>query len=151
MMTEVHFYHLTRKTLEQTLPDLLEKTLAREWRAVVMVSSPERAEALAQMLWTYRPDGFLPHGSAKDGMAAEQLVWLTDQDERPNGAQVLFLADGASSAQLGDYQRVCDIFDGVDDAAVAAARARWQQYKQSGFTVNYWQQADKGWVNQAAA
>ena len=31
-MTEIRFYHLTRKTLEQVLPELLEKTLARGWQ-----------------------------------------------------------------------------------------------------------------------
>ena len=38
-MTEVRFYHLQRKTLEQALPQLLEKTLERGWRAVVMAGS----------------------------------------------------------------------------------------------------------------
>jgi DNA polymerase-3 subunit chi len=128
-MTEIRFYHLTRKTLEQALPELLEKTLERGWRAVVMAGSPERVEALTHHLWTYRPDSFLPHGSAKDGNAEDQPVWLTVADERPNGAEVLFLVDGAQTAQPGAYARVCEIFDGNDETAVAAARARWKAYK----------------------
>jgi DNA polymerase-3 subunit chi len=35
-MTDIRFYHLTRKTLEQALPEMLEKTLARGLKAVVM-------------------------------------------------------------------------------------------------------------------
>ena len=81
-MTEVRFYHLTRKTMEQTLPELIEKTLERGWRAVVMAGSPERVEALTQHLWTFRPDSFLPHGSAKDGHAELQPVWLTQIDRK---------------------------------------------------------------------
>ena len=148
-MTEIRFYHLTYKTLEQVLPELLEKTLERGMKAVVMAGSPERVEALAQHLWTYRPDGFLPHGNAKDGHAETQPVWLTPQDERPNEAEFLFLTDGAESARIGDYQRVCEIFRGDDDAAVAAARQRWASYKSAGHDLSYWQQNDKGWVNQA--
>ena len=45
-MTEVRFYHLQRKTLEDALPQILEKTLERGWRAVVMAGSEERVEAL---------------------------------------------------------------------------------------------------------
>jgi len=146
-MTEIRFYHLTRKTLEQALPELLEKTLARGSRAVVMAGSAERAEALTQHLWTYNPGRFLPHGNARDGNAAMQPVWLTDADERPNGADFLFLTDGAESAHLGDYSRVCDIFDGNDEQALSAARRRWAEAKKDGHTLAYWQQTEKGWVD----
>ena len=149
-MADLHFYHLTRRTLEQALPELLEKTLARGWRAVVLAGSEERAEQLTQHLWTYRPDGFLPHGNAKDGHADAQPIWLTARDERPNGAAVLFLADGAESALLDEYERVCDLFDGNDPDAVAAARRRWKKAKDAGHTLTYWQQTDRGgWEKKA--
>lgn len=146
-MTEVNFYHLTRKSLEQALPELLEKTLAKGWKAVVMAGSPERVEALTQHLWTYNPNSFLPHGNAKDGNAGLQPIWLTPLDERPNDAEVLFLTDGADSGHAGDYQRVCEVFDGNDEGAVAAARKRWAAYKSAGHTLSYWQQSERGWTN----
>lgn len=146
-MTEIRFYHLTRKTLEQALPELLEKTLERSLRAVVMAGSPERVEALTQQLWTYRPESFLPHGNAKDGNAEAQPVWLTALDERPNNADFLFLVDGAQSEHLDTYQRVCEIFDGNDEEAVLAARVRWKKYKEAGHELSYWQQGERGWSN----
>ena len=149
-MTEIRFYHLTRKSLEQALPELLEKTLERGWRAVVMAGSPERVEALTQYLWTYNTNKFLPHGNAKDGNAEMQPVWLTPDDERPNEAEILFLTDGAESEKLSDYQRVCEVFIG-DENNVAAARKRWAAYKTAGHDLSYWQQGDKGWVNQVPA
>ncbi|MEA1675210.1 DNA polymerase III subunit chi [Nitrospirillum sp. BR 11163] len=148
-MTEVNFYHLQRSSLEQTLPDLLERSLKRGWRAVVLSTVEERSEQLAQHLWTWRPDSFLPHGTAKDGHAADQPIWLTAVDERPNDAQVLFLTDGATSARMADYTRVCDIFDGIDPDAVAAARQRWKAAKDAGLDLTYWQQTDKGWEKKA--
>lgn len=144
-MVEINFYHLTRSALEQVLPELLEKTLARGWRAVVMAGSPERTEALTQLLWTYRPDSFLPHGSAKDGNAEHHPVWLTPDDERPNQADVLFLLDGMESTKLAEYQRVCELFSDEDEAAVMAARARWKMHQESGHTLSYWQQGERGW------
>jgi DNA polymerase-3 subunit chi len=145
-MADIRFYHLTRKSLEQALPELLEKTLERGWRAVVMAGSAERVEALAQHLWTYRPDSFLPHGTAKDGHPEMQPVWLTAEDERPNQAQVLFLTDGAATAGAAHYERVCDLFDGNDPEALAAARRRWAACKSSGHDLSYWQQGDRGWT-----
>jgi len=146
-MTDIRFYHLTRLSLEQVLPELLEKTVERHWKAVVMVETPERAEALTHHLWTYRPDHFLPHGNIKDGHADHQPIWLTSLDERPNDASVLFLANGAQSNRLNEYERVCDIFDGNDHQALIAARQRWLSYKASDHTLSYWQQGERGWQN----
>ncbi len=146
-MTDIRFYHLTRVSLEQALPELLEKTLERNWRAVVMAGSEERIESLAQHLWTYKPDSFLPHGTAKDGHSEMQPVWMTVADERPNNADILFLTDGATSVKTGDYQRVCDIFDGNDPESLSAARGRWKEYQQQGHELTYWQQGERGWVN----
>ncbi len=143
-MTEVRFYHLTRATLETALPMMLEKTLERGQRAVVRAGSEERVEALTAWLWTYRDRSFLPHGSAKDGHAELQPVWLTDQDERPNGAQVLFLTDGAVSERLEDYELCAVLFDGNDAAALAAAREQWRSLKDSAHDLTYWQQDEDG-------
>ncbi|HXQ47651.1 MAG TPA: DNA polymerase III subunit chi, partial [Caulobacteraceae bacterium] len=41
---EVWFYHLERTALDQALPELLEKTLARGWRAIVRATADERIE-----------------------------------------------------------------------------------------------------------
>ena len=149
-MTEVLFYHLQQQPLERVLPELLEKCLERKWRAVVQVGSEARRDALDAHLWTYRDDGFLPHGTAKDGRAAAQPVWLTAEDDNPNGANVRFLADGAEAANYSDYQRVVRIFDGNDPDAVDRARAAWTEAKTAGHDATYWQQSDAGrWQKKA--
>lgn len=145
-MTQVGFYHLTRMPLERALPKLLEKTLAAGKRAVVMAGSTERVAVLDVALWTYDPNSWLPHGTARDGQAERQPVWLTTLDENPNGSAYLFLADGATSGRLADYERCFDLFDGRDEAAVAAARGRWTACKAAGHEVAYWKQtAEGGW------
>jgi DNA polymerase III chi subunit, HolC len=75
--TEVYFYHLERRSLEQTLPTLLQLSLKRGWRAVVQAASEERVEALNTLLWTYDEESFLPHGSARDGNASAHPIYLT--------------------------------------------------------------------------
>lgn len=143
-MTEVLFYHLTSQPLERVLPDLLEKCLERRWRAVVQVGSEERRDALDAHLWTYRDEGFLPHGTVKDGRAAEQPVWLTTDADNPNQAQVRFLTDGADVADYGTYARVVRLFDGNDPEAVDLARQAWRTAKAAGHDATYWQQSEQG-------
>ena len=149
-MTEVVFYHLQRQPLEQVLPGLLERCLERQWRVVVQVGSEERRDALDAQLWTYRDESFLPHGTAKEGRAAEQPVWLTAGDDNPNAATVRFLADGAELAQYAGYQRVVILFDGNDAEAVDRARSQWSAAKAAGHDATYWQQSDAGrWEKKA--
>jgi DNA polymerase-3 subunit chi len=143
-MTEVLFYHLTNQPLERVLPDLLEKCLERRWRAVVQVGSEERRDALDAHLWTYRDEGFLPHGTVKDGRAPEQPVWLTTDADNPNRAEVRFLADGADIADYAGYVRIVRLFDGNDSDAVEQARAAWKAAKAAGHDATYWQQSDSG-------
>jgi DNA polymerase-3 subunit chi len=149
-MTEIGFYHLTRTPLERALPKLLEKVLAAGKRAVVRAGSDERVEFLNAALWTYEPGSFLPHGTAKEGEAPRQPIWLTAGDENPNGAQVLVLTDGARSGDPDAFERCLEMFDGRDQQAVEAARTRWRGYREAGHSLTYWQQTDSGsWEKKA--
>lgn len=143
-VTEVLFYHLERQPLEQVLPALVEKTLERGWRAVVQAGSDERVEALDTLLWTYKEESFLPHGTRKDGRVAEHPVYLTTGEENPNNATVRFLVDGAQLPALSGYSRVVYLFDGHDAAAVARAREQWKAAKGEGCEATYWQQSPQG-------
>ena len=143
-MSEISFYHLQKSPLETVLPLLLEKTFDSGKRAVVMVGSTERAETLNNLLWTYKKDSWLPHGNAKDGDAEKQPIWLTTEDENPNQATFLFLADGAQSKNLNTYERCFELFDGNDSDAVTVARDRWKVYLEDGHDVTYWSQNDRG-------
>lgn len=148
--SEVLFYHLERQPLDRVLPGLLEKTLQRGWRAVVQAGSEERLEALDLALWTYNDESFLPHGTAKDGFANEQPIFLTITPETPNGAGVRFLVDGAGASGYDTHSRLVFLFDGNDPEATAHARSEWQAAKAAGCKVSYWRQSPEGrWENKA--
>lgn len=142
--TEVRFYHLLRKTLDDALPEILGKAFATGRRVVVRVPDQAEAERLCEHLWTRDPNGFLPHGTKKDGKAEHQPIWITDRDENPNGAEVLVLTHGTDCAEIGAFTLCCDLFDGRRDEAVQAARGRWKVRKDLGYAVTYWKQDDRG-------
>jgi len=149
-MTEILFYHLTEKTLEETLPGLLEKCAERDWKSIVQVGSSERLEALDSHLWTYRDDSFLAHSSLRDGTENVQQVFLTCETDNPNNAQIRFMVEGAEPPDLAPYQRGIYIFDGHDETALATARERWKFEKSAGHDVTYWQQGARGkWEKKA--
>jgi DNA polymerase-3 subunit chi len=144
-MAEIGFYHLTRTSIDQALPPLLGRTLGAGKRAVIRCGSAERLAALDNTLWLCANPDWLPHGTPATGQAERQPIWLTEADEAPNGARFLFLIDGSSSDRLGSFERVFDLFDGRDEAALAAARRRWVAAKADGHQLSYWQQGARGW------
>jgi DNA polymerase-3 subunit chi len=146
---EVWFYHLERTGLDQALPELLEKTLQRGWKAVVRTPQPARIEHLDGWLWTYREDSFLPHAPADEPNAARQPVLLTTGQDNANAADALFLVDGAEPGELSGYARCVVLFDGADDAQLALARRQWAEVKGRGLPVSYWKQQGRGWEKQA--
>ena len=149
-MVEVLFYQLDRRPLETVLPELLERTLERGWRACVQAGSEERVEALSSVLWTWREEAFLPHGTARDGNGELQPIWLTAGEDNPNGAAVRFLVDGAATASLDGLERAVYLFDGHDPEALEAARSRWSEAREAGYEVTYWQQDEDGrWIKRA--
>jgi DNA polymerase-3 subunit chi len=148
-MADVLFYHLEQRPLESVIPQLLEKTLERGWRAVVEVGSTERAEALDAHLWTYREDSFLAHGLAGEDTDALQPILITTATDNPNGAVVRFFIDRAVPQTAEGYQRIVYMFSGHDPDAVSEARLAWRNLL-AGNTVTYWQQEPDGrWVKKA--
>src|ERR1700681_708909 len=149
-MTEILFYHLQGQKLEGVLTPLLEKSLERGWKVIVQGASEERIEALDAHLWTYRDDGFLPHGTWRETDSAAQPVLLTVNDGNPNAANVRFLIDGAPVPEdAGSYARIVLVFDGDDEDAVAVAREQRADAKAKGFEATYWQPDEQGEIGRA--
>ena len=144
-MSEVRFYHLERQTLDQVLPSLLGKALQNGHRILVKAANDQTAEHLNTHLWTYDPNSFIPHGSAKDGNETDQPVFLSTSAESPNDADVLILTQETEAPKIDDqFKLICDMIDGRNEQAVAAARTRWKAYKDAGHDVTYWQKSPQG-------
>lgn len=150
-MSEYGFYHLTRSGLDQALPRLLEKAHESGRRVVLRCADADRLDQLDRLLWTFRPDSFLPHGSAADGHATRQPIWLTTGTDNPNDASILVLVDGAPADDAERFERVLELFDGRDPEAVQAARARWRWAEAQGIARVYWQQDERGRWQRAAS
>jgi len=148
-MTEVLFYHLERRSLDDVLPGLIEKTLERGWRALIRCESAERAEAIDNRLWTFSEQTFLPHAQLGDGDAGRQPVLITLEETNANKADVLFVVGGApppawDGAAANSFARIVLLFDGRDPQLLQSARAAWKSAKETGLDVTYWKESAGG-------
>ncbi|WP_044283301.1 DNA polymerase III subunit chi [Candidatus Endolissoclinum faulkneri] len=143
-MTEIIFYHLTSITVNKALPKLLCKTLAARERAIVLLASAEKVQALDYHLWVYDERSWLPHGAQKYDNANLQPIWLTHRNENPNGARFLFIIERVEAFDLSSFKRVFDLFDGHNHKSIAAARLRWKLARDAGHVITYWRQKNNG-------
>ncbi len=149
-MTEIRFYHLERRRVDQALPSLLEHALEEGRRVLVRASSEEMVAALNERLWTYDDASFLPHGAAGDGDSMEQPIFLTSELKNPNAATMLVRLSGAETGEAdGAFELVFLLFDGRDEAALAEARSEWRRLKDQGSPISYWRESDEGGWEQA--
>lgn len=152
MTVQIQFYHLTTTPLERALPKLVEKAFGANFRILIACADDVQAERLSELLWTYDQDSFLPHGTKADGHEALQPILLTTSAQATNEARLLMVVGGMLAENAGEYERVADMFDGQDEAAVAAARTRWAAYKEKGFSMTYLRQNETGgWDKKAVA
>lgn len=150
-MTEVRFYHLLTQPLERALPAILNKVVSMGRKAVVRFVTEGEVKHFNEHLWTYDPNGFLPHGAEKDGHREAQPVFLTTKEENPNGADVLVLCNPENApGDMEGFSLCCDFLNGQNDDSVQSARTRWKIYKEAGHSVTYWQQTDSGGWEQKA-
>jgi DNA polymerase III subunit chi len=144
-VTDVRFYHLERRRIDQALPGLLERALEEGRRVLVRASSDEMVAALNQRLWTYDDASFLPHGAAGDGDPMTQPIFLTSDLENPNAATMLVRLSGAETGDADEaFDLVILMFDGSDEGALAQARGEWRRLSDQGRTISYWREGDEG-------
>jgi DNA polymerase-3 subunit chi len=145
------FYHVTRRPTEQTLRMLLEKALGADLRVFVRGTDPARLAKLDEALWLGPEDGFLPHGLAGGPHDTGQPILLGTGAADANGARCLMVIDGAEVAaeEVARMDRVCVLFDGYDEGAVARARGQWKLLKDAGVTAQYWSEDSGRWEKKA--
>ena len=146
---EYWFYHLEASTIEGVLPGLLEKTRQKGWRALVKLPEAQLKE-MDDYLWTYKDDSFLPHGRDDEPMADQQPITLSSTAQIAAGHDAVFLLGGAEISDMTGVERAMVMINGRSQEDVQRERARWKALKNTGATLSYYQQNERGgWEKKA--
>jgi DNA polymerase-3 subunit chi len=140
----VDFYHLASTPLERVLPRICERLLENEER-LLLVAGEEQLAQLDELLWTYSPDAFLPHGRSDGRDPGRQPILLSGTVEALNGATNVALADGVWRDEALAFARTFYFFD---NGHLDTARTSWRSVKSNPeATPRYWKQDPAGkWV-----
>ena len=61
-VTKVTFVEATANRIEMRVCEIAERTYTRGERLQIVAIDEEQAARLDDLLWTYKPDNFVPHG-----------------------------------------------------------------------------------------
>ena len=149
-MTDIVFYHLTETTLDEALPVLVERSVARQWNVTIQAGDDASRDRLDSRLWEYATDSFLPHGKDGDDQVDKHPIFVTTTGLNQNASNIRFVVENAELPEgLNAYERVAIMFDGKDDYSVNQARGNWKNLKEAGHALTYWNQSPEGkWERQ---
>ena len=147
MPATVMFYHLTTKSLDDTLTTILTRAVGQGWRVMIRSADADLTQHFDTKLWVHPDDSFLPHGVEGGANDAAQPV-LLGAGPITNAARALFLLAGAQAtqAEAASLDRIWLLFDGANTAAVQAARTEWTRMTSWGLAAQYWSDETGAWV-----
>lgn len=116
-MTQIIFYSTAPLQVEKTLFALLEKSLEKGNKSLLLFKDKEKCLSINEQLWTYKQNSFLPHISEDDQMYdnIDVPVYLSTKNENPFKAELLFSIDGFLPDNIEHFERVIIIIDVNDE------------------------------------
>lgn len=144
-MTQISFYHLTKTTIDEALPKLLEKVLESDSRAIIKVSNDNDAKHYDDLLWSLGGTRIVPHGVEGRGDDKYQPVLISKSEENVNDATFLVTIGRDEGDWFSNFDRSLYIFNGNDNEELEFARSKWKKLKDNkDLVLKYYFQNEKG-------
>lgn len=131
----VDFYILASDNLaerDQFACQIIEQAFLSHHKLFVATHSADQAQQLDELLWTFRPDSFVPHAQA--GTIAAPVIIGTLAQSRP-GYDVWVNLSNQQPPIDPEVQQLIEIVAKIPDHQ-QAARDRFRQYRELGYVLN---------------
>ncbi len=134
-MTRVGFYVVQAAARQERLlvaARLADKAFARGHRIFINAADEGQARSLDELLWSFRPASFLPHGLQGEELADTIAIGWGQEPTRHNDLLI--------NLQLGippffsRFKRVAEVVT-QDPDSLAALRRSWTFYKERGYQL----------------
>lgn len=114
---------------------LVDKAWQQNRKVLVQAGGRAEAEAVDELLWSFRAESFIPHHLVGDGPTPPPPVRIGWEDSLPGDSRDILINLGAGiPAGFERFQRVIEIVAGTD-AEREQARDHWREYRRLGYTV----------------
>lgn len=148
-MTQIIFYSTAPLQVEKTLFALLEKSLEKGNKSLLLFKEKEKCLSINEQLWTYKQNSFLPHISEDDQIYdnIDVPVYLSTKNENPFKAELLFSIDGFLPDNIDHFERVIIIIDVNDELLNEKYKNYYLDIKQNFEDIVFYKSDDNGkWI-----
>jgi DNA polymerase-3 subunit chi len=137
-MTEVLFVEVTANRLEMRACEIAERVYLRGDRLQISAADQPQADRIDDLLWTFRPDSFVPHGfprGDKDGFSPPVVISIGE--EKIPGFESLLMLNYCPVETVGQFSRVIHLVVADSLERLEASRRYWTQLKDAGFALGH--------------
>jgi DNA polymerase-3 subunit chi len=136
-MTEVLFVQTSVNRMEIRACEIAEENHARGRRLQIIAVDQEQAERLDDLLWTFKPDSFVPHGlwvGSPD--EPDQPVVITTRKENVPGMDSLLMMGYCDVDLVSRFSHASHLV--VDnEERLDSSRRYWKLLKDAGFSLRH--------------
>lgn len=139
-MTRVDFYILDNDDAngrEQLACRIAEKAYRLGHGVYIHTQSPQQAQQMDQLLWTFKQNSFVPHGIVGDSPDPTAPILIGCQgepDTQHPPRDVLINLDNDVPLFFSSFERVAELIDGKPEHK-ASGRERFRFYRDRGYTL----------------
>lgn len=134
-MTRVGFYVVQASAPAERLQvavRLADKAFTQGHRIFINAVDEQQARELDQLLWSYRPAGFLPHGLHGSDNAKEVAIGWGQEPDQHNDLLINLQLEIPSF--FSRFTRVAEVVT-QDPDSLASLRASWTFYRERGYQL----------------
>ncbi len=137
-MTEVSFVEVISSRLEMRACEIAERIYSQGERLQILAVDQEQAARLDDLLWTFKPDSFVPHGrwQGEENDPPHPVV-ITTRKQRIAGIGSLLMMEFCAVEMVGQFSKVIHMVAVDNRERLEASRSYWTQLKEAGFTLRH--------------
>jgi DNA polymerase-3 subunit chi len=137
-MTEVIFVETTAGRMETRACEIAERSYTQGHRLQIIAAGEEQASRLDELLWTFRPDSFVPHDLFEEQSAQViSPIIITTAEERIGDFDSMLMMGYCPVEVVGRFAQVFHLVVVDHDERLDASRRYWAQLKETGFTLRH--------------
>ena len=145
-MTEFAFYKTSNFRVDETFYVLVQKALEKNLNSVVIFETKEALKDISIMLWSKKPETFLPHSIERDNLSNDSPIYLTTREENPNKSQIIFSPEGALVKKSKNWKRCIYIFDHDDISSFDRLKEYYFLLENSKEKIELYEQNKGNWI-----
>jgi DNA polymerase III subunit chi len=134
-MTKVDFYILAKSSSEQLTCRLAEKAYGLGKTVYIHTETPQQAQHIDELLWTFREGSFVPHEQYQAGSACESPIQIGSHKSPETDAEVLINLAAEVPLFFSRFLRVAELI-GPQETAKKQGRERFRFYRDRGYSLD---------------